>query len=36
VPRGPDGILPQPGLEDEPFTDPTPGQPFKYFREEPE
>jgi len=25
-----------PGQEDETFTDPTPGQPFKYFREEPE
>jgi len=34
IPRGPEG-QPQPGLEDEVFTDPTPGQPFKYFREEP-
>jgi len=35
VPRGP-GDQPQPGLEDEVFTDPTPGQPFKYYREEPD
>ncbi len=35
VPRGPAGQV-QPGLEDETFTDPTPGQPFKYFREEPD